>query len=477
MQVRTRIAPSPTGEDLHIGNVYTALINYAFAKKNNGKFIIRIEDTDKERLVKGSEEKILKSLKNFGLNYDEGPDVDGPYKPYKQSERIETYKKYADELIEKGQAYYCFCSKEKIEEIREKEKKEKKYQRHIIYCQPNLEDAKKRIEKADKFVIRLKVPDNEDISFEDYIRGEITINTKEFDDQILLKSDGFPTYHLAVVVDDHLMEISHVIRADEWISSTPKHVLLYRAFGWEMPIHAHVPLLRNPDKSKLSKRKNPVWSSWYLEQGFLPQAILNYLALMGWSHPDGKEVFSLDEFIEKLDLKKIDPVGPVFDITKLEWINGEYIRKMSDGDLYKRLDDYLPKDMDRKNLKALIPLIKERIKKLSDFVPLTSFLFEDPEYERVVFEKLKINNPKEALEKVLQKLIEMKKPWDAKVFEETFRKLADELNLKAGDMFQFLRVAISGKLVTPPLFESMQILGEEKSIERLKKVVSLDLLG
>ena len=464
MLVRVRIAPSPTGEDLHVGNIYTGLINWVFAKKNKGKFIVRIEDTDRTRLVEGSEQRILSSLKKFSLNYDEGVDVGGPFAPYRQSERREIYTKYAMELIEKGAAYYCYCSPEKIQEI--KSKQGNVFKRHINFC-----DSPKK----ETFVIRLKVPDNKDITFNDLIRGKITINTDQVDDQILIKSDGFPTYHMAVVVDDHLMEISHVIRADEWISSTPKHVLIYEAFGWQMPLHAHVPLLRNSDKSKLSKRSNPVWASWYLEQGFLPEAMLNYLALMGWSHPEGKEIFGIDEFVEKFDLVDLKPVGPVFDLIKLEWMNGEYIRKMSDENLEKRLDEFLVDHPSKGKLKPLIPLVKDRIKKLSDFIHLTCFFFEEAEYDKEIFNKLKIEKINDVLSKVLESLEGMQKSWENQVFEANFRKLAEQLGLSASQMFQLIRVSISGQTVTPPLFESIKILGEEETKSRVK--ASLEFLS
>ena len=465
-EIRTRIAPSPTGDDLHIGNLYTALINWAFAKKNKGQFIVRIEDTDRERFVEGAESTILTSIKAFNLNPDESPEVGGPFGPYRQSERLELYKKYADELLEKDLAYKCYCSKEKLETIRNEQTATRIKKKHREYCDPN--------EKGENSVIRLKVPENEDITFNDLVRGDITINSHELDDQVLLKSDGFPTYHLGVVVDDYLMKISHVIRAEEWISSTPKHILLYKAFGWELPIFVHLPILRNSDKSKLSKRKNPVWVTWYLKDGYLPEAILNFLALMGWSHPEQKEVFSIDEFIEKLDLKDFSPVGPAFDQVKLDWMNGEYIRKMSDEELANRLEKYLKSiDHTAKNipdlvtLKKLVPLIKERIKKLSDFIPLTDFFFGKPEYDLAVFNKLKIEDKKAALEKVSEKLETISSPWKSQDFENTFKDLAKELNLSNLDMFQLIRAAVAGQLVTPPLFESIEILGENETKSRI----------
>lgn len=467
--VRVRIAPSPTGEDLHIGNIYTGLINWAFAKKYKGKFIVRIEDTDRARLIEGAEQKILSSLKKFGLTYNEGPDNGGPFAPYRQSERKDIYKKYAEELREKGKAYYCYCSKEKLEEI--KKGKAGEFKRHINYCDTSKIGA--------EYVIRLKVPDNRDITFEDVIRGKITINTNQVDDQILLKSDGFPTYHLAVVVDDHMMEISHVIRAEEWISSTPKHILLYEAFDWKMPIFAHVPLLRNTDKSKLSKRGNSVWASWYLEQGFLPEAILNFLALMGWSHPQGLEIFSIDEFVKNLELKDIHPVGPVFDLKKLEWMNGEYIRKMSDETLTQKLEEYLVDHPDKSKIASLAPLVKERIKKLSDFIPMTNFLFENPEYEKEIFLKVLGKSSvslKSVLEDVLKTLEELKKPWDATEFEQSFRELGEKLGFSATKAFQLIRVAVSGQTVTPPLFGCIKILGEQETIDRVKKLLDTQLV-
>jgi glutamyl-tRNA synthetase len=342
--------------------------------------------------------------------------------------------------------------------------------KHWEYCQiGSAEEVEKRIANGEKYVIRLKVPQNEDIVFTDLIRGEIKINSDQVDDQVLLKSDGFPTYHLAVVVDDYLMKISHIIRAEEWISSTPKHVLLYKAFGWEMPIFAHMPILRNSDKSKLSKRKNPVWVSWFLKEGYLSEAILNYLATMGWSHPEQKEIFSMEEFIQKFELKDVSPVGPAFDIVKLDWINGEYIRSMSDQELTKKLQDYLVDHPSKDHIAPVVPLIKERIKKLSDFIPLTDFFFEEPEYDMEVFKKLRITNYEIIMNRLIEVFEQNKGNWDSEKFAEEYRLLATELEISNTTMFQLLRVAFTGQLVSPPLFESIQILGEDKAIQRFKK--------
>jgi len=301
--IRTRIAPSPTGQDIHVGSVATALMNFAWAKKNKGKFIIRIEDTDQTRLVPGGEKKMLATLEKIGLAADESPIIGGPFEPYRQSERLSIYKKYAEELVKKGKAYYCICTQERLATMRQEQQAQKKVPRYDRVCFHQQKEITEKITKEKiPYVIRLLVPEGE-IKFKDVIRGEITIQCKDIDDQVLLKSDGFPTYHLGVVVDDHLMKITHVIRGEEWLPSTPKHVILYQAFGWKLPVFAHISLLRNPDKSKLSKRKNPVWTSYYLDQGIFPEALLNYLALMGWSHPEGKEIFSLEEYIKVLDIK------------------------------------------------------------------------------------------------------------------------------------------------------------------------------
>lgn len=457
-QVRVRIAPSPTGEDLHIGNVYTALLNYVFARKQDGKFIVRIEDTDRIRLVVGAEQRILSSLKWLGLNYDEGVDIGGPYGPYRQSERLDLYRHYAEKLVKEGNAYYCFCTPERLEAMR-KEQQTKGL--------PTLYDGLcKRIKnKKEKYVIRLNVPDSGVTEFTDVIRGKISFENKLIDDQVLLKSDGYPTYHLAVVIDDYLMKISHVIRAEDWISSTPKHVFLYKYFGWETPIFVHGPLLRNPDGSKLSKRKNPVWASWYREQGFLPEAILNYLALMGWSMPDEKEIFSVEEMVKYFRLEDIKPVGPAFDIKKLEWMNGEYIRKLKIQNLKFKIKEFIGQDYAEDIVEKSIPLIRERIKKLSDYLPLAEFFFKKPDsYE------IDLSDKKELMQKIMDELEKLKE-WKADVIGCVMQTLCKNLRVKSGDFFMFLRIAITGKKISPPLNESMEILGRKEVLYRLKNLI------
>lgn len=463
MTVRTRIPPSPTGEDLHIGNLYTALINWTWAKKNNGQFIVRIEDTDRAREVAGSEEKILSALKRFGLEYDEGPDKIGTYSPYRQSERLDLYKKYAEQLIEQKSAYYCICSKERLAELREAQIKNKQVPRYDKHCL-NLKLQTSDVQKKDH-IIRLNVPENETVLIPDLIHGEIKFNTNDLDDQVLIKSDGYPTYHLANVVDDHLMKITHVIRGEEWISSTPKHILLYKAFEWELPQFAHTPLLRNPDRSKLSKRRHPVWVSWYLDQGYLPEAILNYLSLMGWSHPDQKEIFDLEEYVRVFDLKDVDTVGPVFDVVKLEWMNGEYIRKMKIEDLQQKIEEFIGDKYDKEIVAKTIPLVQERIKKFSDYVPLCEFFFKPPKQYDV-----NLADQKDLLQKISKEL-ERVEEWTADKIGEVMVALADQEEVKHGQFFMALRVAVTGRKISPPLNESMEILGKEECVDRIKKLI------
>ncbi|MFH0864121.1 MAG: glutamate--tRNA ligase [Candidatus Gottesmanbacteria bacterium] len=473
MTVRTRIAPSPTGEDLHIGNVYTALINFIFAKQNQGKFIIRIEDTDQTRLVSGSENKILDSLCWLGLAYDEGPDIGGPYAPYRQSDRLKLYKQYAQELVKVGAAYHCFCTPQILEKMHQDQFSKNLPPRYDQRCRHlNNEEIQKRLKNGDPHVIRLKVPQAGQTRFTDLIRGEIVFENGLIDDQVLLKSDGFPTYHLGVVVDDHLMEISHVIRAEEWISSTPKHILIYKAFGWDIPFFAHTPLLRNPDHAKLSKRKNPVWLSWYKEQGYLPEAILNYLALMGWAYPKGKEIFSLDELTKAFKLEKIQTTGPVFDLTKLEWLNGSYIRQKTPNELMDLLLSYSTAMVIQKTppekLKQIITLIQDRMRKLADFKELTDFFFNKP---TVDLELLLAGKSKEDIEKVLGMTIfrfEKINEWTVKKIEQETLGAVSETGFKTGDYFMIIRVAITGLSATPPINETMEILGKDETIDRLK---------
>ncbi len=462
--VRTRIAPSPTGQDLHIGNAYTALINYIFAKKHNGKFIVRIEDTDRTRFVEGSEKRILESLHWLGLIPDESTQKGGPYKPYRQSERLDIYKEKAEELIKKEHAYYCFCTPQRLEQMRKDQEANHLPPMYDGLCKKlDPKESKNRVASGEKYVIRLNVPETGSTMFHDIIRGDISFENKLIDDQVLLKSDGFPTYHLGVVVDDHLMKISHIIRGEEWISSTPKHILLYQFFGWEPPLFAHMPLLRNPDKSKLSKRKNPVWVSWYKEQGFLPEAILNYLATLAWAFPEGKEVFSIKEMMEVFTLEAVQTTAPIFNVEKLRWMNGEYLRQKSDKELKELLYQHV--SMLTHEYESLVdkilPLVKERVKTLNEFWSLAGFFFEKPkEFERPVKKDL-LDIAKNAL---------ASSEWKHDSMEQKIRDAAEKAGMKAKDIFMELRIAVTGKTVGPPLLESLEILGKEETMKRLEVV-------
>lgn len=462
--IRTRIAPSPTGENLHIGNVYTALLNYAWARRNGGKFILRIEDTDRVRLVESSEERIKASIAWLGLNFDEGPDIGGEYAPYRQSERLEIYKKYSEELIENGHAYFCFCTSERLESMRSVQQASKMPTLYDGFCKKySLEEAREKA-KTEEYVVRMNTPKSGDTQFNDLVRGTITFENALVDDQVIIKSDGYPTYHLAVVVDDHLMEITHVIRAEEWISSTPKHVLLYKFFNWELPIFAHVPILRNPDKSKLSKRKNPVWVSWFKDEGFLPEAILNYLALMGWSHPEQKDEFDLNEFIKYFDPKDLKSVGPIFDLTKLEWLNGVWIRKLPLEELKKRLERYYRDDKNfdgmfqSKHSDLMIGLAQNRMKKLSEF----RNLIQNPNKQR----EFNIEE-KSAGKKLLKALEEINhSDWRDEVILNHLKNFRDA----EGVSMKMIYFLITGREQGLPLIETMvKIDGRDQVLENLKK--------
>lgn len=457
--IRTRIAPSPTGDNLHIGNAYTALINYVVARKYQGQFIIRIEDTDRTRFVVGSESRILASLKWLGITYDEGPDIGGPYSPYRQSDRLPVYKKYAEELITKGHAYYCFCTPERLGKMRADQEAKHMPPMYDGLCKKlDPHEALERVNKGEKHVIRLNVPDEGITTFHDVIRGDISFENKLIDDQVLLKSDGFPTYHLGVVVDDHLMGITHVIRGEEWTSSTPKHILLYDFLGWEKPTYAHVSVLRNPDKSKLSKRKNPVWVSWFREEGYLPESLLNFLATMAWAFPGGREIFTIEEMIREFKLENIQTTAPIFNIEKLRWMNGEYLRKMPTDKLKEQIYNFFNHKYNPEMIEKTLPLVTERMKTLKEYESLANFFYERPQK----FEK-PLNNE---YVKIISTILEFSE-WNHDAMEHAIRDVAEKHGMKAKDLFMELRVAVTGKTVGPPLLESLMILGKEETMKRL----------
>ncbi|NIT04545.1 glutamate--tRNA ligase [Candidatus Saccharibacteria bacterium] len=467
--VKTRIAPSPTGAP-HIGTAYVALFNWAFARQKRGKFLLRIEDTDQKRKVAGAERQILDSLEWLGLKWDEGP--------IRQSERLKIYQKHAERLVKEGKAYYCFCSPSRLERVRKAAQKKGLPPRYDGHCRRLSKETVSRRAKKEEFVVRLKVPKEGETVFKDLIRGEIKFENRLIDDQVLLKSDGFPTYHLAVVVDDHEMGVTHIMRGEEWISSTPKHVILYKALGWSLPIFAHLPILRETDRAKLSKRHGAVSILEFRQEGYLPEALLNFLSLLGWSHPKGAEMFSLDEFIKTLNVSRISTSAPVFDRRKLAWLNGEYIRDLTNRQLANRLKDYFQRyrgsKIDDGLLVKIVPLVRERIKKLSEFEGLAGFFFKEVVWtkEKLVTKGESVNSVSEKLEKTTE-LFEKSRGWSAESLEEASRRLAKENNWKPAELFMVLRIAATGQEISPPLFESLEILGKERTLRRMERALSV----
>ncbi len=471
-RARVRAAPSPTGPP-HVGTAYIALFDYVHARRHGGDFVLRIEDTDRKRSTRESEEAIVESLKWLGLQWDEGPDCGGPYGPYRQSERGDVYSRYADQLLERDHAYRCFCTPERLDSMRKRQRKEGAAVGYDRRCRGlTQEEAAANLEQGIPFTVRLKVPLKGTTRFRDRLRGDITVQNTELQDQILLKSDGLPTYHLANVVDDHLMKISHVIRAEEWISSTPLHVLLYSAFGWEMPEFIHMPLLRNKDKTKISKRKNPTSLLWYREQGFLPEAMLNFLALLGWSIGEQREVFVLPEMIEEFSWDDVKTTGPVFDLEKLEWLNGEHIRRMPAEALLQRiLRQPYTRHVDQpvEKMLEITRLIQERIERLSEFDEQTNFFFEREEYdpEELVPRKQAPAFLGRALDGLLEEMAACE-GWSAEPLENILQTLAERMECKRGPLYMIVRVAVTCRRVSTPLFETMEILGRQECLERLR---------
>jgi len=472
--VRVRIAPSPTG-DPHVGTAYIALFNYVFARKHGGKFVLRIEDTDQTRSRADSEQMIFDALRWIGLSWDEGPDVGGPHAPYRQSERAHHYQSAAGELIEAGKAYRCFCTPERLAKVRLQQQAEKKNQGYDRHCRDlDPAEARNRAAHGEPHVVRLKAPLSGSVVVKDLLRGDVTIDADQIDDQVLLKSDGLPTYHLANVVDDYLMEISHVIRAEEWISSTPKHVLLYQAFGWEPPVFVHMPLLRNSDKSKISKRKNPVSINYYRDVGILPQALLNFLGLMGWSFGDDREKFTLDEMVEAFAWEKVSLGGPVFNLDKLVWLNEKYIH---DLDYEQLADTVIAWRLNKEFLVKVLPLVRERIKKLDELVPAIEYFFSgDLDYTNVLADmKIPDVAPRDVGKALLQLVenLEAREGFTAQILEEEARKWTEALGWKTKHAFMLLRLAATGRKASPPLFETMAVLGKEITRRRLRRAAEV----
>ncbi|RJF71928.1 glutamate--tRNA ligase [Deinococcus cavernae] len=472
MSVVTRIAPSPTG-DPHVGTAYIGLFNHTLAHQQGGKFILRIEDTDRNRYVPDSEKRIFQMMQWLGLTPDESPLQDGPNGPYRQSERTELYGEYARKLVEAGHAYYAFESSEELAALREVAQKEGR-----VIAVPSRDlapaEAQKRVDAGEAAVIRLKTPLEGETVVNDLLRDPIHFANREIDDKVLLKADGFPTYHLANVVDDKLMGVTHVVRAEEWITSTPVHVLLYRAFGWPQPVFAHMPLLRNSDKSKISKRKNPTSVEWYMNQGFLPEALLNFLATMGWTHPEGKEIFDLAEFQRVFKLEDVTLGGPVFDLAKLRWYNGKYLREvLSEEEVARRLHDFLAQHKtDLPNdgyFRSVVKLLTPRIEVFSEFMEKTPYFWSD-DFEVNEKAQKAIDDAQALLPELAVKLKNLS-GFDAGRIKQMFHDFAEEKGLKMGKVMPPIRAAVAGTMESPDLPDMLAALGQERVVRRVEKAV------
>ncbi|MBE0415440.1 MAG: glutamate--tRNA ligase [Dehalococcoidia bacterium] len=498
--VRVRFAPSPTGMP-HVGNIRTALFNWLFARHHGGSFIVRIEDTDVTRRVEGAVEAILDSLRWLGLDWDEGPEVGGDYGPYLQSQRLEIYRAAAERLVKQGDAYLCYCPLERLEEMRREQVKKKQPPGYDRRCRALTEKERAELEaQGITPVVRFKTPLEGQIRFQDLIRGEVVFEAATIDDFVLLKSDGYPTYHLANVVDDHLMKISHVLRADEWLSSTPRHILLYKALGYEPPEFAHLPMILGSDRSKLSKRHGATSVIEYRDKGYLPEAVVNFLALLGWSLDDKTEIMGRDELVRNFSIERISKTGAIFSQEKLGWMNGVYMRRLSTEELVEQvvpfLDSGLPqtvkRPISRDYVRLIVPLTQERMRILSEVSELADFFFVDElDYRSVDLylgmglgadeQRLLEVKPGErytgplpygaekapiALRTALEKLQALPS-FDAPSLESVLRPLAAELGLKTGELFGLLRVAVTGRTAAPPLFQTMAVLGRERCLRRI----------
>ena len=489
MSVRVRFAPSPTGF-VHIGGLRTALYNYLFAKKNGGKYILRVEDTDQSRYVEGAIEEMLKSMAWAGIEHDEGVILEGgqlsqkgDFGPYIQSQRLNIYKEYIETLLESGDAYYCFCSKERLDEIREKQKAEGLTSGYDGHCRDlSEEEVQKRLEAGEQYVIRLKFPENRDIKFNDTIRGEVVMNTEDLDDQVLIKSDGFPTYHFAVVVDDHLMKITHIIRGEEWLSSTPKHVYLYEVFGWEIPQYVHLPNILNIDRKKLSKRHGDVAVEDFLNKGYLPEGLVNYIALVGWSPEDNEEIFSMEELEQKFSLERVSKSGGVFDINKLNWLNGHYIRESP----VERITDlaipflieagYITEEDAKEKygwLKDLVSVLQDRIDYIAEIKEKagiffkTEIEFKDDESKELI----KLEHLPQLLDVFGTKVGEAE-AIDDDFGKKVFKEIQKETGIKGPNLFKPIRVVLTGEVHGPDLPLVMKVLGRENILKRIQYIKS-----
>jgi len=471
--VRTRIAPSPTG-DPHVGTAYIALFNRCFARQHGGSFVLRIEDTDQVRSTARSERDILDALNWLGLDWDEGPDVGGQFGPYRQSQRSDIYRQHIQVLLDAGHAFRCFCTQERLQALRSEQVARKETAGYDGHCMSLSEaEVNSRLAAKEPHVIRMKVPAEGDCVFQDRLRGEICISWQQIDMQVLMKSDNLPTYHFANVVDDHLMQISHVIRGEEWINSTPKHLLLYQYFGWQAPEFAHMPLLRNPDKSKLSKRKNPTSIGYYRDMGYLPQAMVNYLGMMGWTMPDGREKFSLTDMVADFDINRVSLGGPVFDIDKLDWLNGKYIREdLSDEQFIEAFSRWA---FDPARMAALMPLIRSRVERFSDVTPLAGFMLAgivSLTAEDFVHKKLDDAECRRVLQLGVWQLEQLSE-WHRASVEQCLQRLAVQLDMKIRDLLFPFFVAITGQPASLSVIDAMTVLGLDITRARIRHALTV----
>ncbi len=476
-RIRVRFAPSPTGY-LHVGGLRTALYNYLFARKQNGTFILRIEDTDRSRYVEHAEENLIEALKWAGLVWDEGPDCGGPKAPYRQSERLALYREHALKLVDQGNAYYAFDTADELEEMRKEQEQMRlpvKYDRRALKLSAAEVDAK--LAAGVPHVIRMKVPDLTTVTFDDIVRGKVEFASEQIDDQVLLKSDGFPTYHLANVVDDHLMEVSHVIRGEEWLSSTPKHVLLYQYFGWELPQFAHLPLLLNPDKSKLSKRQGDVAVEDYRAKGYLPEALVNFVALLGWNPGDERELFSLHELVNEFSIERVGKSGAVFNLEKLNWMNAEHLRKKSDAEILRLLKNELKQSefkdatFSDEYLVKVIGAMRERVSFVKDFVEKSPYFFRRPkQFDPDVVKKRWKPESSGYLKSLTQEFSSLTNP-NKEEYEAALHRTAQSLNVGNGQLIHPLRLAVSGTGSGPGLYDILFIIGKEETIKRIELAI------
>lgn len=496
-RVRTRIAPSPTG-DPHVGTAYIALFNLAFAYKNGGDFILRIEDTDQNRYTEGSEQMIFDAMKWLDLDYAEGPDVGGPVGPYRQSERFHLYGEYAHKLVEKGEAYYCFCTQDRLEKLRERQKAMGKAPGYDGHCRSlSKEEIEAKLAAGEEYVIRLKMPYEGETIIKDRLRGDIVFENNKIDDQVLLKGDGFPTYHLANVVDDYLMNITHVIRAEEWIASTPKHIQLYKAFGWQEPEFIHMPLLRNSDRTKISKRKNPVSLNWYKEEGYLKEGIINFLGLMGYSFGENKEIFTLQEFKDNFDIDKVSLGGPVFDLVKLGWVNNQHMRAKDLKELTELAvpffrnagligDELTEKEFD--NLSKIVDILREGAQTIKEIVEQSEVYFKDEYVLPVVTEETDKKEVKgiERLYTVIQdeagkrsidlfqkKIAECDEAISIDRAKELLKETLDEVGEGPGKVYMPLRAVLTGLPKGADLYNLVSIIGRDRTLARIERIKKL----